>query len=62
MGDCGQNLDRETPKDSNDCQLISVSPGDQDECDTSPSTSTIDSTPSASTNDPIVQAASKTCD
>ena len=53
MGDCGQNLDRETLKDSNVCQLISVSPGDQDACDTSPS---------ASTNDPIFQAASKTCD
>ena len=61
MGDCGQNLDRETPKGSNVCQLISVSPGDQDACDTSPSVSTIDSSPSASTNDPIVQAASKKC-
>ena len=55
MGECGQNLDRETPKDSNVCQPISVSPGDQDACDTSPSVSTIVSSPSASTNDPIVQ-------
>ena len=62
MGDCGQNLDRETPKNSNVCQPISVSPGDQDACDTSPSASTIVSSPSASTNDPIVQAAPKKCD
>ena len=62
MGDCGQNLDRETPKDSNVCQPVSVSPGDQDACDTSPSVSTIVSSPSASTNDPIVQVTPKKCD